>query len=346
MVISIISLLIFILLFEQCSVHNLRNAFVLKKKEYLSLPYLKDTVESENYCIKYISTNYTKIYYHPSHLFFMLIGNTEYIKLDAKGKQAYSIERNDSMHNPFLCPYVFTQNSVYDFTENELVEVPFEEVVNAEQAFEELAWEKEMDNYYKLAQVVIYGEEYSSVDGWGFPVYFKIDSNWIKLVTPKGWVRSANFDGLEFRYKQYPAKFDHMVLLKDPKLNEYSDNTGSNIGSIFEDKTPYLLTYSTKFKIKRQFYQKEMICDYFPYTHIPNSWTGTACYRLKMKGDVLKFKEHTIKPVFNRVQDYFFWYILPNKYQNDSQVSFIEYSYPVNINESGSKGLYILVSKE
>ena len=346
MVFSIIALLVLILLLEQCTILNLRSVFVFNKKQYLSYPYLKDGVESENYRIKYISDIYTQIYYHPEHQFFMLYGREGYTKLDAKGKQVFSADRSDSMQNPFLSPYIFMPNSVYDFTKNQLVEEIFQKVLNEDRDFDKGDWEKEMNRYYNLAQVVIYGKEFSGGEGWGFPIYFKVKTHWIKLFTPKDWMRSPNSNGLERKYKQFPAKYNQMILLKDINLNEHSDNTSPEYRSNYQDSEPYSLTYNTNHKVKRHFYKKEKVCDHYAYTSIPNSYTATAYYSLKSNGEVLKFKEHNIKPVFLPVQDYLFWYVLPIKYKKDSHVSFIEYRYPINVNESGSKGLYVLHPKK
>jgi len=346
MALTIILLLILILLVEQCTVLNLRNAFVLNKKEYIAYPYLKDGVESENYRIKFISDIYTQIYYHPVHQFFMLFNSEGYTKLNAKGRQVFSVDRIDSLQNPFLTPYVFTPNSVYDFTKNKLTEEDFQKVLNEDRDFEKAEWEREMNGYYKLAHVVIYGKEFSGAEGWGFPIYFKVKNHWIKLLTPKDWMRSPNSNGLERRNKQFPAKFEQMALLKDVNLNEHSDNTSSGYRPGYIDTVPYSEIYNTNYKIKRHYYKKEKVCDHYAYTSIPNSYTATAYYSLKTNGEILKFKEHNIKPVFHPVQDYLFWYVLPNKYEKDSQVSFIEYRYPINVNESGSKGLYILHPKK
>ncbi len=281
------------------------------------------------------------------HNFFLLDGFRYLKKLDGNGNEiAYiKINKTDDEHIILsdFTHYLFSKNGVYDLSEENIKEVLFKKVINQDRALKHKAWLKLFDEYYNKAQVVVYGnEQYHN-----FPIYFRIENEWIKLFTEKGEPRTKGVDGLML--KGYPAKFTRTVILKDPLKKVFSNTFEEGWGHLYEKGDSiknYTFKYSNTSKIKPLFYRKEKIDDLFAYTPIPNSIFGTAYYQLKVKNDILSFKAKTSKLIFRGLENHFNWYILPDTCFQNTDVSFLNLLSPSDYQQSGnSNGLYIIKKK-
>jgi hypothetical protein len=354
MVQTIIIALLIVFLLQQCTPINITSASAFRSSKFDTYKYLKDGVESENYVMQQLSGHFSpSVTYQAEHNFFILesinsIKNKAvfcFTKLDSNGNELVTISSEEQMELPEFTHYVFSQTGIYDLSKKEVKEEPFKEIVNQDRLLEPKAWIKLFDEYYKAAQVVIFGGELSNKNNKGFPVYFRIEGQWIKLFTKENELRAYDDeDALKHNYKGYPAKFTRTFVLKDPRQKTFSN--GESEGMIYEKNMyNYSFKYSHKSKIKSLHFNKELVYDNIAYTTIPILFGGIAYYRLKINGDVLYFKESAIKPLFLPLQNHFHWYILPDAYFKNSDVSFLELKYPSNLNESGSNGLYIIKRK-
>jgi len=309
--------------------------------------FLKDGVESENYEILPLPDPFPPtITYNPEHNFFLVEFLNSIKKLDGKGEEVFSIKKGENIELPNFAHYVFTRNGVYDTTKSSIIEESFKEIVNKNRDMKEKEWNKRFIEFFKSAQEVVYGKEYSMKQDGGFSVYFKTGEGWINLITNKKETRSTDDNALEYTFKGAQARYQKMVILKDPYHETFSDQ--ETIEMMLQEKNPenYKLKYTNQKKIRVRYFKKAGIYEEIAFTPIPILSAGTAIYQIKMKDDVLTFKENAIKPFIGSVQNHFHWYILPDPYFHNSEVSFLELKYPSNWHESGSNGMYIIRRKK
>ncbi len=160
----------------------------------------------------------------------------------------------------------------------------------------------------------------------------------------------SGYTGDENFIEGYPAKYDRLIFLKDEIKKRYSDASSTEVS---ETKTefPYGFVENKmnypKEKIKTLFFQKTTIYDRLAYISIPIAIGGTAYYRMQKGNDQIKFKENAIKSIlpFTSVKSYLRHLSVPIAHQDKCNISFLRLDYPSNINESGSKGLYIVKKK-
>ncbi len=342
MVQIIILLLLVVVIFQQCTTINFNTP--LKKKAYDNYPYLKEGVESEHYTIQPFLDRYPpSVTYNPAGNYFIIEGDQYYKKLDSNGHELITIKREGGMEMPKFTHYIFSVRGVCNLSDGQIEEMLFAEVLNADRALKPNDWKLLFDQYYKASEIVIYGEELPYPEGKGFSVFFKKDNEWVKLFTKKNETRAYDdSEALKHVYSGYPAKFTRTVVLKDPLKKTFSNKEREEYLLVSIDKKNYTLSYSNNRKIKSLYFNKEIVDDEIAYTPIPISFSGTSYYRIKMKEGSLTFKESATKPIFMPVRNHFHWYILPDEYFNQSEVSFLACKYPHNVNESGSNGLYII----
>ena len=321
----------------QCTPINVFTVSKRKKSVYEKYPYLKYGVESENYIIKYISNPYKAFITYDTKNNYFFIAEPPYTKISKEGIIAFQIENKEYMDNPLFTHYVFDKEGVFDFSKKKLEKESFDTVINPDYSMSFLEWKSLFNDYYKKAEFVVYG---NSLDYKYYPVYLKVNNKWILFL-------SSSYDGFNQTYQGivlegYPAKFDKMILLKANYKNKFSDGL-----NFYDTKSKGISEFYPKnLKIKKLYFYKELVSEHFPYTSIPQEFSGTAYYNIKINKDTLKFKENALKNCLGfRLRTYLYWYILPQKYLKNSKVSFLAYRYPHNINESGSNGLYIIKHK-
>ncbi len=336
--IFVILIFLLLLFLTQCTTINVFTTSKAKKSVYNKYPYLKDGAASENYIIKYISNPYKAFITYDTKNKYFFIAQPPYRKISKNGLVVVQIEDNGHLDNPLFTHYLFDKDGVYDFSKTEVKKELFNTIINADFSMRPKQWKSLFDDYYKKADVVVYGND---MDYKYYPIYLKINTGWILIF-------SSSYDGFNQSYSEgvslegYPAKFNKMVLLKDNHKQEFSNGMVEENLNMDE----YSLSYPSKFKLRRLYFHKQMVSEDFPYTSIPQEFSGIAYYRIKIDNDVLNFKESALKHCFSSsVKSYLFWYVLPEKYLQDSKVSFLEYKYPHNINETGSNGLYIIKEK-
>lgn len=94
-------------------------------------------------------------------------------------------------------------------------------------------------------------------------------------------------------------------------------------------------------------FKKDKVSSRLRYLNLTAEFHGTGYYQLKKGTDNLKFKEIVAKVpfVFFYADKYLNHYVIPEKYKTNTEVSFIHYRFPSNMNESNSQGLYVVKKK-
>jgi len=334
-----IAILVALLFVDQCTSVNLSSALMMKR-EFKEYKYLKDGVASENYEIARVSVNpYLTLTYDMDNNFFLLDDIDGIKKIDAKGNEKmYVQQRNVDL--PFRTPYAFNDNLVFDFTKETMEPMPFQEIVFPEERTED-EWLILFESYYNKSSVVVYGDELVDQEHDFDPIYMKIGENWILMYLhsffyfQKDEIDRNTFD-------QYAQKCHELILLKDMEKKVHSGwITRQDYG---KEQVENHFSYSSQ-AIKTLAFQKDFIYETIVYTPIPIVIAGTGYYRLMKGGESLRFKENGLKNVFAKTNSYLYHFLVPTKFEEKCEVSFLKLGYPSNINESGSKGWYVVRRK-
>ncbi len=337
-IILIFFILLILIILEQFTVLNLFHPSLFMKPEYEGYKYLKEGIESENYRIQFIENDYRAYVRYNDEQNFFMVGRGPYRKISGKGEEEAVIPPGLEIDNPPLTHYLFDKEGVYDFSKSPVTMERYSETINEDYKMDSRLWQEMFDSYYERAGVVVYGEnrEYQY-----YQAYLKINKSWVRIF-------SGSYDNftddrdLGINMKGYPARFKRMIPLMDPENREFSLPLSRDIFSKTGDKVESYSS-SKRHELKKLFFRKEFVSDHIPYTPIPGEFAGTAYYRIRIHGDILNFRENALKYISSfSSKSCLYWYLLPERYHKQTGVSFLELRYPHNINESGSRGLYIL----
>ena len=329
---------------QQCSNFNLIPNTVSKKDQFV---YLSEGVASRNYIIERI-TEKTHAYttYDTINNYFIVDDSYKKMKISATGEVLISIP-DPSSELPFKTHYVFTDSTVCDLSKNHFELEPFLKKINPSTEALKKEWMIVFEEYYRNASVVIYSNNDQ--------IYFKTDQGWISL-----YLGDSNYLGghqnSERTFKNYPAKFNSLIFLKDIASNTYSDwmsHSGSSIDKKYRNQSEEQINYSEnqlKYldnNIKKISYHKTGSSSMYAYTPIIAQFQGIGYYTLNIKDEKVRFKENAFKYPFKFFQSdaYLNQYTVPENFKNRTSISFIRYSFPTNQNESKSQGLYLLKRK-
>ncbi|WP_159023953.1 hypothetical protein [Formosa sp. L2A11] len=342
---KIILILVLLVFVQQCSTINLIPDFVLKKSDY---KYLSAGVSSKNFVLDKISDKtYMYITYDSVRNYFIVDDSYNKIKISAEGDVLINIQ-HPSGDLPYKSHYVFTDSTVCDLSKNSLEFEPFYKKINSETDTLDTKWITLFEDYYNKATTVIYSNnDY---------IYLKIKAGWVALQLANDYY----FEGdniSEITFKNYPAKFEKLIFLKDNASNTYSDwmsHSGSSADKMYPDEDLKYFNYPEKGlkyvsnKIKTIDFKKTKSAENYTYTPIIAQFQGVGYYKLKIGEEYIRFKENAFKYpfMFFHSDAYLNLYTIPKKFESKTKLSFIKYSFPTNQNESKSQGLYLLKKKE
>lgn len=175
MALTAISILFIIFILQQCTPLNITSASIFKSSKLEAYPYLKEGVKSDNFTFHRLPGRFPPaITYNAEHNFFLVDGYQYFKKLDANENEVISIKKGENLTLANFTYYLFSNNGVYDLSEEDIKEVKFSKIINEDRLLGFKAWIKLFDTYYQAARVVVYGEKLPYDKGKGFPVYFKI----------------------------------------------------------------------------------------------------------------------------------------------------------------------------
>ncbi|WP_036154006.1 hypothetical protein [Maribacter forsetii] len=340
MVFIIIALLFF---FQQCTSINLIPNLVSNKNNY---QYLSSGVSSKNYLIDAVTDKtYLYITYDTINKYFIVDDSYQQIKISTEGDILFRIT-DSKAEMPYKTHYVFTDNAVYDFSQNVIKPQSFFQTINPDKKKLEKKWITIFEEYYNKSSTVIYGNNDI--------VYFHTNEGWVTLhLSENKYFGGDNTS--ERTFESYPAKYSKLIFLKDTKSNTYSDwmsHSGSSTDRKYNNDLDYSAFPENKFtyqnnKIEKIEFSKTKSAETYTYTPIIAQFLGVGYYKLHKGNEYVRFKEDAAKYPFWFFQSdaYLNNYTLPEQFRAETEVSFIRYSYPSNANKSKSQGLYIVKKK-
>ncbi|WP_268846639.1 hypothetical protein [Flavobacterium aestivum] len=351
-IIMLAILIIFVLLcIDKCSLTNLSTADIFRPKEYQNFKGLQDTVQSDNYEIVSANGGFPILYDSIQNEFY-LANNKGLTKIDAKGNIMISADLSKEKYTSVFdfanfAPYVFAENGVYDFSGNELKYFTFSKTLNGKNEMSNADFKTIFEKLYGDAQLVIY-ETGRNIDSERncFPMYFKVNNEWILLFSQKDEHRFTHQLSLEqndiigqIDFENFPAKFSdkRLMVLKDNKNGIYSTKQDGQIINDEYLKTYYTqilkeqkLDYQTTNEVKIVSHKKESYHYTGDYWDLPDwinpTFLNTAYYQLAYNTDKLYFKEKAIKYYLNaKCRNDLYLYELPINLRKNTKVVFINY---------------------
>lgn len=340
-----LTILLLILFLDKCTSMNVFSVF--NRISYEELPNLKNGTHSKNYEIRRISEDeYKNIRYDPVGNYFLIEGHYDVKKIDAMGTEVFNLSKKE-MYMPRFTSYVFDSTGVYDLSANKVEKQLFDNMINMKQELSEKAWQAQFDDFYRQADVVVYG--YTDIYKNGDPIFMRVSGKWILLITTPHESRIREIEYVAgIRFEGYPARHNHLYLLKNASKKTYSDYEGTTDAYL---KTYYeialvekSIAYPSERKVETLGYQKKSVYGEIAYTPIPVSWLCNTAQSIRLKEEEMVFKCVGIKEAgfSNYVDNRLNWFSVPQKYLSKTEVSFMIYAFPSNDEASENNGLYIV----
>lgn len=339
---------------ERCTTVNLASPGFLRPAEYDAYPLLKDGVESETYRLEALSNPYrARITYSPESNFF-LVADRQFRKLDGAGRQVFAVERDAVTVNPPFSPFLVGPLGIYDLSRDEVILEPFAQVLNADadRTFTKDTWRKVFDQTYAKADSVVHGDYQSDIRKYAS--YFKIGDDWVLIHTSTSAIEVERDYDFGSRIPGYPAKFDRMILLRDPQRGLFSHDSSEireDLGRFAPEADDFTelpergLRYRSDVSLETLFFDKGFVSNEAAYTSIPLTLAGRADHRLRIGQEELNFWEVAVRDVFSPLDTTMSVFVLPEAYENRSDVVFLEFNPGNNVETAGSDGLYVVRKK-
>lgn len=346
-IILIIAFILILLFIEKCSLINLSTADAFKPNQIKNSPSLVGTIQSESYEIVPLEGNYPILFDSVKNEFYFT-NKKGLTKIDAQGNIILSADLNTEHYTSVstfenYTPYVFAVNGVYDFSGNELVYTKYSKILNTENEMNNTLYKSTFEQYYDDAEIVVYeGDGYVDLEVSGYPMYFKINKEWIQLYAQKRNYKFSNIPSSDMDHiigqidlKNFPAKFadKRLQVLKDNENGIYStrilvDDQYLNTfyTEILKEQKFY---YNSNNKIKMVSYKKDEYLLGGGYFYKPDwvfpSFINTAYFELTFNNEKLYFKEKAIKHFFefNYIYDLYLFELPKNK--SNIKVAFLDY---------------------
>jgi hypothetical protein len=340
---------------------NLSPKLLFNASKYRQFPELSDDLKWDGFSMSRATQNYRDdIRYFPEANFFMILsakkaGHFNPIKIDSLGNKVFELdfpEKNAFNLLESINCFVIGADSIYDFSDNNPVAVPFTEVLNIDRNIPHKEWVEDIfGKLYNASDIVLYSM-YTDIMG-AFVVYFHHQGKWTKLYTPNKYPHFLYPSGTEIKCKinkeDIPHKWHEEHYLKDQNVtysnsHRYTDSyiTPYNGDSLFFPDQ--MLEYPPAGKLKSLAFAKETYTsDGYSNPGIPSEFYGTGYYALEIGNSVLNFKTVASKGSFGgKVDTFLHLFGLPSQYLHRSSVCFLTYDYSTNIHENHKKGTYVI----
>ena len=312
-------------------------------------PLLKDGPASEHYMLERVNDYWSPaaITYSPAGNFFVL-DSLQISKIGARGNKVFSLKHKEGVSLLPFSYYIATPKGLYDLSKPRPKLERFVQVVNGDKdrtltvdSFHEIYAQA-----YADADIVIYDTP-NFEDGIDkFRAYMWITGDWVLFyLSDRAITLDADYD-MGITVKEYPAKFNRTVLLKDVQTKSYSADNGDLAGD-----NPRLMAllperkmrYPARGKLKTLQFRKERVDE--TYRGVPVVFSGMAEHRLRIGDEDLFFREIAVKALRQKLQTQLHWYVVPAPYQSKTQVGFLEFMPISNLSSEGSGGVYVLRRK-
>ena len=312
-------------------------------------PLLKDNPSSAHYTLVRVNDYWSPvtITYNPAGNFFVL-GSLKVSKIDALGNKVFSLKTSETTHLLPFTYYIATSKGMYDLSRQRPKLERFEQVVNGSKtrtltvdSFHEIYGQA-----YADADIVVYDEPNFDEGIDKYRAYMWIKGGWVLFyLSDRAITLDRDYD-LGITVKEYPAKFNRTLLLKDVQTRTYSagnsDLSGGNprLMALLPERK---MRYPARGRLKVLQFRKERVDE--TYRGVPVVFTGMAEYRLRIGKEDLFFREIAVKALRQKLQTQLHWYVVPAPYQDKTQVGFLEFIPISNMTSEGSGGVYALRRK-
>ncbi len=309
-------------------------------------PLLKDNPTSEHYTLVRVNDYWSpaNITYSPAGNFFVL-NSLKVSKIDALGNKLFSLTNSETTHLLPFTYYIATPKGLYNLSRQRPKLERFEQVVNDSKtrtltvdSFNEIYGQA-----YADADIVVYDEPNYEEGIDKYRAYMWIKGGWVLFyLSDRAITLDSDYD-LGITVKEYPAKFNRTVLLRDVQTKTYSagniDLAGDNprLMALLPERK---MRYPARGKLKLLHFSKDRVED--RYHGVPVVFTGMADYRLSIGKEDLFFREIALKAVRQKLDTQLHWYVVPAPYQDRTQVGFLEFVPISNLTSEGSGGVYVL----
>lgn len=320
---------------------------IFKRRKYNSFPLLTAGVASDAYEMVHLCDAIIHaITFDSRKNYFLIARNSDFIKLNARGQEIGRLLRTEQDELPPFSHYVVSSIGIYDLSREEISLESFNTVLNEDRLTDPSELRTTIRQLYNQATTVLFNKELACADGNGYCIYFYISNGWIKLYTEKhaSQLNVSDFYPEEERQKGYRSRYFRLAPLKDINAKVYSDYTRE--GDWYRvNREDYARQYKSNVKLTTLFFEYEEAFGTIALTKIPVSWKCQAYYKLEYGKEQFFFQEKTIKPLFRRVQQYYYTLEMPAAFQHQSPVWFLVLYNPLNVTEGSRKGTYIVRQK-
>ena len=355
MISVILILIIIIFAVDRFTVINLSPKLLFNHAKYKQFPLLEDGLNCGKFSMyRATETGNVNIRYFPQQNFFLLSnfesnGYFNSIKIDSAGNHVFELKFDGQDAFNFVeainC-FVIGADSIYDFSAENPVALPFSEVFNRDKNITPKRWEQIFEQQYSTADIVLYGWHTDLANAQC--VYFRNEGKWTKLYTfldagPMYVYAEGSKIECKIRNKKIPHKWQEEHYLKDPARATYSnelrhtDDYITPFNSDFSFFPDQALQYKSKGELKILAFSKETYTTegYFN-PGIPNTFYGTGYYELNVDNDLLNFKTVAYKHngIGESTQSDIYLFCLPLNFANKSEVVFLTYDYSTNFHEN------------
>lgn len=305
------------------------------------VPVLNEEPSSKRYELMSLGSSATAdITYSPSGQFF-IVEDRRCTVVDADGQVRFSVETNSDVERLPLSPYVVSAQGVYDLSQPEPVFRPFVRKVNDEPGMTLVrkTFDRMLQQAYQDADVVIYGRMFWNQNM--VPGYFRIDGDWVLFNLPFDYVAFDVDHELGTTVERFPPKHERMIHLADARRGVLA----APLARIRHSEIPLpedRMAYHPAGELDTLSFETETVFDRSYFLNIPLSHIGTAVYELTVDGEAMVFREYAVKPVIGARESQLYWYVLPDQYRDESDVSFLEFNPYANASGIGGHDVYVL----
>lgn len=312
-------------------------------------PLLKDSPSSEHYTLVRVNDYWSpvNITYSPAGNFFVL-NSRKVSKIDAQGNKVFSLTNSETTHLLPFTYYIATSKGLYNLSRSRPKLERFEQVVNDSKtrtltvdSFHEIYGQA-----YAEADIVVYDEPNYEEGIDKYRAYMWIKGGWVLFYLSFDAITLDSDYDLGVTVKEYPAKFNRTLLLRDVQTKTYSagnsDLAGDNprLMALLPERK---MRYPARGKLKLLHFSKDRVDE--TYRGVPVVYTGMAEHRLRIGKEDLFFREIALKALRHKLDTQLHWYVVPAPYQDKTQVGFLEFVPISNMTSEGSGGVYALRRK-
>ncbi len=305
-------------------------------------PLLKDAEGSTSYEIAYLGdTALGYIGYHETGEFFVAEAGIQTQKIDANGRSVFSFPRAYEHFRPGPAPFIATPDGVIDLRRDRPAVEPVVLTFNddPDRVLPESAFRDLFDDHYARCETMFVGRTHEDFSRWS--AYFGCEEGWVLIwVAPEHIDVETDWTHRQYRLAGYPARYEPLVLLRDPASGYLSHDDDAIRRTNRRKKAPEI-RHREDVQLDILGYDRRGSYDTVAYTGLPFSSRGLATYRLRVAGEEMLFAEMAVKGALSFYPDPNLDVFVPPAAPGPDLV-FLEFRPPSDSTSLGSDGLYVV----